>query len=402
MAKKPNKNNIRISNYNPVLANTGKQTRLTTPFDLYKFELHILINQLIYDFDQIPNFLPKEIVAALPFPARMSQVLAKQAVAIARSITVKVKLARNSENLKKYQREILTKYNSGLLQVDINSVNIELDSRFISIEKSKDTKICEYWIKISSFMRGNFYIPLVLTRHMKKLIDRGFVLKTNSLRVNNDGSLGFYFHKTVNLSNDITKIQAIDIGRKKLIARDDGHMETTHKRGLPIDQIMDIVASKKHGSKAQKRARNFLRNEINYSLKRDINFDAIDYLITENLTGMKTGKSWGYKNHTWCLSYINNRIEELAAEHDVHVFRINPAYTSQRCSECGHVHADSRRGEYFVCVHCGYVSDADTNAARNILTRGLGALTKKTHKGTNSSLGKKQRLNHNSNDILNT
>ena len=387
MASKPKRpeTNTRISNYNPVLANPGKQDRLTDPFDKYKTELDKLVNDLIYSNEPIPAFLPKEIVDALPFPARLSQVLAKQASAIARSITAKVTLAKKSENLKKYQKEILEKYNKRELHVDIKSVNIELDSRFISIEKSKDTKICDYWVKITSFIHGSFYIPLVLTKHMKNLIDRGFVLKLNSLRVNSDGTLGFYFHKPIALGNDITKIQAVDIGRKKLIARDDGHMETTHKRGLPIDQIMDIIVQKKHGSKAQKRAREFLHNEINYCLKRDINFSAIDYLITENLTNMKTGKSWGYKNHSWCLAYINNRIKELAAEHDVHVFRVNPAYTSQTCSKCGDVHSDSRRGEYFVCVHCGYECDADTNAARNILARGIGTLVKKTHRGTNSS-----------------
>lgn len=49
------------------------------------------------------------------------------------------------------------------------------------------------------------------------------------------------------------------------------------------------------------------------------------------------------------------------------VERINPAYTSQRCSSCGHIAAESRKSQaLFSCVACGYTCNADLNAARNI------------------------------------
>ncbi len=49
------------------------------------------------------------------------------------------------------------------------------------------------------------------------------------------------------------------------------------------------------------------------------------------------------------------------------VQRVQPAYTSQRCSECGHVAAESRKRQaLFRCVSCGYACNADVNAARNI------------------------------------
>ena len=53
---------------------------------------------------------------------------------------------------------------------------------------------------------------------------------------------------------------------------------------------------------------------------------------------------------------------------------VNPAYTSQRCSVCGHVHADNRKGELFRCLACGHTDHADVNAARNILAAGLAVL----------------------------
>jgi putative transposase len=49
------------------------------------------------------------------------------------------------------------------------------------------------------------------------------------------------------------------------------------------------------------------------------------------------------------------------------VEKVNPAYTSQRCSECGNVDADSRKSQaLYVCTSCGHSCNADVNAARNI------------------------------------
>ena len=49
------------------------------------------------------------------------------------------------------------------------------------------------------------------------------------------------------------------------------------------------------------------------------------------------------------------------------VEKIKPAFTSQRCSACGHVDAKSRESQArFVCTACGFAGNADVNAARNI------------------------------------
>lgn len=51
--------------------------------------------------------------------------------------------------------------------------------------------------------------------------------------------------------------------------------------------------------------------------------------------------------------------------------KVNPAYTSQCCAECGAVDPKSRKSQaVFNCGHCGHSANADTNAARNILRAG--------------------------------
>jgi len=49
------------------------------------------------------------------------------------------------------------------------------------------------------------------------------------------------------------------------------------------------------------------------------------------------------------------------------VERIKPHFTSQCCSACGYVDANSRESQArFACTACGYACNADVNAARNI------------------------------------
>lgn len=58
-------------------------------------------------------------------------------------------------------------------------------------------------------------------------------------------------------------------------------------------------------------------------------------------------------------------------EYKTEVFKVNPKHTSQICSCCGHKDAQSRVSQSeFKCTSCSYTSNADVNAAKNILSRG--------------------------------
>jgi putative transposase len=58
------------------------------------------------------------------------------------------------------------------------------------------------------------------------------------------------------------------------------------------------------------------------------------------------------------------RLEEKAPRR---VEKVKPHFTSQRCSACRHLDANSRESQArFVCTACGFACNADVNAARNI------------------------------------
>jgi putative transposase len=76
----------------------------------------------------------------------------------------------------------------------------------------------------------------------------------------------------------------------------------------------------------------------------------------------KAGLNRGILASGWGL--LVRRIEDKAPGR---VEKVRPAYTSQRCSACGHIAAGSRESQaLFRCVACGYAGNADVNAARNI------------------------------------
>ena len=76
----------------------------------------------------------------------------------------------------------------------------------------------------------------------------------------------------------------------------------------------------------------------------------------------KAGLNRGILASGWGL--LARRVKEKAPGR---VEKIPPAFTSQRCSECGHVAADSRESQaLFRCTACRYTGNADVNAARNI------------------------------------
>jgi putative transposase len=76
----------------------------------------------------------------------------------------------------------------------------------------------------------------------------------------------------------------------------------------------------------------------------------------------KAGLNRGIMRSGWGL--LVRRLQDKAPGR---VEKIKPAFTSQRCSACGHVDAKSRESQaVFVCTACGYACNADVNAARNI------------------------------------
>ncbi|MER6175799.1 transposase [Streptosporangium sp. NPDC001681] len=76
--------------------------------------------------------------------------------------------------------------------------------------------------------------------------------------------------------------------------------------------------------------------------------------------------------HSWSFHQLGRFIAYKAARAGVALVYVDPAYTSQACSACGHVDKKNRPDQAgFACTSCGFAEHADVNAARNIASRGV-------------------------------
>lgn len=131
-----------------------------------------------------------------------------------------------------------------------------------------------------------------------------------------------------------------------------GHGRLT--RIKPIEKLRDKVANFKNTTNHK-----YARFIVDKALKHDCGV-----IQMEDLSGVSSRdrflKSWTYDD-------LQRKIEYKAKAVGIEVRKVNPNYTSQRCSCCGHIAEGNRLTQSeFKCVVCGYKTNADYNAARNI------------------------------------
>ncbi|WP_460746838.1 RNA-guided endonuclease InsQ/TnpB family protein [Nocardiopsis oceani] len=99
-------------------------------------------------------------------------------------------------------------------------------------------------------------------------------------------------------------------------------------------------------------------------------------IALEDLGGIRTRarlrKPQRVTLHSWSFAQLGSYIAYKAKRVGVPVMYVDPAYTSQGCSECDHIDKKNRPEQAtFRCTSCGFAEHADVNAGRNIAKRGV-------------------------------
>ena len=97
-------------------------------------------------------------------------------------------------------------------------------------------------------------------------------------------------------------------------------------------------------------------------------------IVLENLSdmsaqGAKRSARGRFDLSMWARGKLQDHLQEDLKWLHGNVDHVLPEYSSQECSECGHIHGDNRKGKVFKCTRCGHTEDADVNAAKNIRKR---------------------------------
>ncbi len=172
-----------------------------------------------------------------------------------------------------------------------------------------------------------------------------------------------------NTTHHIVVASNINTGKVLKLGKECLHIHTKYKqmrRRFQHQSKLTLVKQIKH------RESNIIRN-LNHHISKALVQEARDskaVLVLEDLKEIRqtarTRRTQRYSLHSWSFYQLSSMIEYKSKKLGVSVAYVEPAYTSQRCSKCGHIDAKNRNGNTFHCVKCNAVEDSGANAGFNI------------------------------------
>lgn len=233
---------------------------------------------------------------------------------------------------------------------------------------------------------GREIIPFVTGEHQQALLQ---YQSGESDLVYHKGA--FYLYTTCDLPDenpiDPEGWLGVDLGIKNIATDSDGNIYSAkhllnvrhrYRRLRRKLQRKGTLSAKRLLKKRSKRESRFAK-DTNHCISKQLVKQAQGTrrgLALEDLTHIRTrvtvNKSRRDELHSWAFAQLRMFISYKAALYRVPLVTVNPAYTSQECSQCGHIHKANRPSQStFKCTSCGFSSHADVNAAINLGCRAV-------------------------------
>jgi transposase len=351
-------------------ANKNKREALKGFIAEYRFVVSKFVD-LLWGQDRILSLLPKDITSQVEtwLSARAIQCAGKQASGIVRG--TKRKQEKRLFVYNRLLKEDKTKQARKLKRIidklktskpNISRIEPELDERFVKQDWNNPTSF-DGVITLSSL--GNklkIIIPVKRSKHFNNMFERGIPGK--GIRIS-DNSISFHFEITEKPEKELGETVGLDIGVSNVYTMSNGVASRKNNHGYDLASINRILSRKAKGSKAFGRTQKHRKNYINWSLNQ-IDLNNVKTLKIEDIRHLRFKKrSSRYLSH-FTYTEIFKKIESLSFNSGVRIEKVNPIYTSQRCSCCGWVRSTNRKRKQFRCVKCNFALDADLNASLNI------------------------------------
>ena len=374
MAYKRIEKNILSSKCSLKFANSGKLEEISRLVDEYHRVCQLFVD-VLWDVEKVPGLIPKEFTDPIKsqtwLSARMIQACAKQASGIVRG--TKKKREQQLFVLKdliadgwfKQARKLQRKIDETCVGKPIlKRVQPELDCRFVEKIDLDNKTSFDAWVTIGSTKLGcrRLVLPVKRTRVFDQLLAAGGVL-TNGIRLSKNYVI-FCFDMPVAPAVTAGSTVGLDVGVKKLFSCSDGQVSLTDKDGWTMQRVAEKIARRKRGSKSFQQAVAHRDAFVHWSVKQ-LNLDGVKTIRMEDLRGLKK-RPVSRVVRGWLYPTLQECVEETCKRHGVHVEKVNPTFTSQRCNRCGWTRRANRKGEFFQCKNCGFASDADWNASLNL------------------------------------
>lgn len=206
----------------------------------------------------------------------------------------------------------------------------------------------------------------------------------------------YYINICVEIDSDPTgktpKVIGVDLGRRDIATTSTGKSWSGDKIQATRDRYSKVRANiqRKRTRSSRRLMRRLTGREqrfqkwLNHTISRQLVNEAKQSsaaLAFEDLTNIRQSLNEKPRNKTerrrtnnWAFYQLRLFTQYKACIAGVPMILVPPAYTSQTCNRCGHVHPvkgkSYRSGKKFKCGHCGFEHDADVNAAKNIAALG--------------------------------
>ena len=157
------------------------------------------------------------------------------------------------------------------------------------------------------------------------------------------------------------------------------------KKLKEIQSQRDKLKLPKEYSKRQKRIQDKINKQVtylqNYACHLLLKNHENSVLVIENLERRLKKCKFNNTQYEEELNYndlfsllkiysMKDTVIRMSGNYNVNVVLVNPDFTSQMCSKCGHISKNNRKSqETFCCEKCNHKNNADINAAKNIKGR---------------------------------
>ena len=142
-------------------------------------------------------------------------------------------------------------------------------------------------------------------------------------------------------------------------------------------QSKGTPSSKRHLKRLKGKEKRFVR-DVNHCISKKLASKNVDCFVLEDLKKIPRnyGRRFNKKLGNWSYYQLENFLGYKTELQNKIIHKVNPRYTSQRCSMCGHTEPSNRNGNRFKCKSCGFELHSDLNASRNIVQLGKAELNR--------------------------
>lgn len=150
------------------------------------------------------------------------------------------------------------------------------------------------------------------------------------------------------------------------------HITTKYQYLRKVLQAKGTRSAKRKLNKISGKEKRFMA-DVNHCVSKWIISQPCNAISLERLK-IKREKKLGQKFNkilgNWSFGQLQRFIIYKAEALGKPVVKVNPRYTSQKCSKCGYIAKNNRKVHEFKCKKCGNHLHADLNASRNISNLG--------------------------------